>query len=168
MNFLQYPFLFTYLNFILSGLIEVPSYLATPPCLRILGRQWFVGLSHFITAVAFLGVMFIDNHKLYLIVWLIGKFGISCALTALYVYASEVFPTTVRSSCIGFCSTVGRIGGAFAPSIRVLGILHPDLPNLLFVSMATVAGFLTFILPETAGRELPDEAGESVHTIDDS
>ncbi|CAD5217800.1 unnamed protein product [Bursaphelenchus xylophilus] len=157
-----------YLNFVLSGLVEAPSYLVSPYCLRVLGRQWFVSLSHFITAVAFLGVMFITNPTIFLILWLIGKFGIACALTALFVYASEVFPTTVRSGCIGFCSTLGRAGGALAPSVRILGVVHPQLPNIMFIAMATVGGFATFILPETAGRELPDEAGESIHSVNDA
>ncbi|CAD5213182.1 unnamed protein product [Bursaphelenchus okinawaensis] len=157
-----------YLNFVLSGLVEAPSYLVSPLCLRVLGRRWFVALAHFTTAVAFFGVIFISNPTVYLILWLIGKFGIACALTALFVYASEVFPTTVRSGCIGFCSTVGRLGGALAPSVRLLGVLHPQLPNILFICMATVGGGITFILPETAGRELPDEAGESVNSVDDA
>jgi hypothetical protein len=36
------------------------------------------------------------------------------------VYASEVFPTVIRSSCIGLCIILARVGGLFAPLTRLM------------------------------------------------
>lgn len=59
-----------------------------------------------------------DNTHVQLIMWLIGKFAISCAFILLFVYTSEIFPTVVRNGCIGACEVVGRIGGVFAAAVK--------------------------------------------------
>lgn len=113
-----------YLTFLLSGLVEVPSYVVSPFLLDLLGRRGFVSLAHLLTACSFLGVIFVGSSAsggpLGVGLWLLGKFGIACSLTALFVFASEVFPTSVRSGCIGFCAVLGRAGGAASPFIRSL------------------------------------------------
>lgn len=38
--------------------MELPSYVACPYFLKMLGRRGFVSLVHFITGVAFVGVIF--------------------------------------------------------------------------------------------------------------
>ena len=40
----------------------------------------------------------------------LGKFFISAVLATLYSFTVELFPTPIRNSMIGFCSTSGRIG----------------------------------------------------------
>jgi OCT family organic cation transporter-like MFS transporter 4/5 len=50
-----------YLNFALSGLVEIPSYLITPFCLEKFGRRCFVSFTHALTMIAFLGVIFIGE-----------------------------------------------------------------------------------------------------------
>lgn len=60
------------------------------------------------------------GSTLTLCLWLIGKFSISWAFTSIRSYASELFPTVYRSSCIGICEMVARFGGVFAPLTRTL------------------------------------------------
>lgn len=50
----------------------------------------------------------------------IGKCFITVSFTGLYVYTSELWPTNIRHSMMGFCSTVGRIGAALAPMAPLL------------------------------------------------
>lgn len=92
-----------YWSYALTGLVEIPSYICSPFLLEFLGRRLFVSLSHFLTAIAFVGIIFVEDPTISLILWLIGKFGISCAFTSLFVYATEIFPTVLRSSLIGIC-----------------------------------------------------------------
>ena len=47
--------------------------------------------------------------------FLIGKGALSGALAAVYVYTSELFPTSVRASAVGTCSTFGQIGAVITP-----------------------------------------------------
>lgn len=64
--------------------------------------------------------MFADVGWLRFVLWLVGKFGISCAFTALYVYAAELFPTHLRSGGIGACEVGARVGGTLAPAMHSL------------------------------------------------
>lgn len=48
---------------------------------------------------------------------LLGKMFVTAVMMMLYSYTSEVFPTAVRSSAVGLCSTFGRIGSTVAPLI---------------------------------------------------
>ena len=55
-----------------------------------------------------------------LIVAMIGKFTISASYAILRLYSNEVFPTSIRNSCLGACSTISRLGVIFAPIINSL------------------------------------------------
>jgi len=50
-----------------------------------------------------------------------GKFFVTSAFDAIYVYASEVFATEIRGSAMGFCSVSARIGSVLAPEVALLG-----------------------------------------------
>ena len=45
---------------------------------------------------------------------LIGKFMASACFAIVYVYTAELFPTMIRNTAIGSCSTVARVGGICA------------------------------------------------------
>ena len=49
-----------------------------------------------------------------------AKLAISACFNILYVYTTEIFPTTLRSVSIGCCSTIGRIGAIIAPFVTLL------------------------------------------------
>ncbi|KAI6171671.1 putative transporter [Aphelenchoides besseyi] len=152
----------SYVNFILSGLVEIPSYFVSPWALEKLGRRGFAAATHFLTMSSFVGVIFIDDETVSLCLWLIGKFGISCAYTGMYVLGSEIFPTVLRSGCIGICVLLERIGGVFAPQVRSMSLIEPHLPNIFFAATSGLAAALALALPETRGKELPDVATEVV------
>jgi OCT family organic cation transporter-like MFS transporter 4/5 len=50
-----------YVNYVLSGLIEVPSYLLSPYLLNKMGRRAFVGVSHILACVAFFVLLFVGK-----------------------------------------------------------------------------------------------------------
>ena len=47
----------------------------------------------------------------------IGKFGVTCAFAIIYVYAAELFPTVLRSTGMGMCSVMARVGSILAPIV---------------------------------------------------
>uniref|UniRef100_A0A0K0E9M9 MFS domain-containing protein n=1 Tax=Strongyloides stercoralis TaxID=6248 RepID=A0A0K0E9M9_STRER len=140
-----------YINYVLSGLIECPSYLVVPLFLDYLGRKGLTFLMHFIASIAlFLGLIIRqDQHIFYLIIWLTGKFCISCTFTSIFVYGSEIFPTSFRNVSLGFCAVISRFGGIIAPYSKTLDKIWPKLSIALFASVALVAALLSLILPET-------------------
>jgi hypothetical protein len=45
---------------------------------------------------------------------MMGKFGASATFSMVYLYTSELYPTTIRNTAIGTCSCVARIGGEYS------------------------------------------------------
>lgn len=67
-----------------------------------------------------------DLNVLRLIVYLMGKFGISVVMTSLYLFTSELYPTEYRHSLLAFSSMIGRIGSISAPLTPAL-VSNPSL-----------------------------------------
>jgi hypothetical protein len=68
----------------------------------------------------------------------------------------------VRSGCIGICEILARVGGTISPIIHALGSIYTALPGIFFTVVATIAGVVTFVLPETRDQNLPDTSLEVV------
>lgn len=85
----------------------------------------------------------------------VGFFG-SGYFSAFGAFISELFPTRVRGSAVGFCYNVGRMLSAFAPIlIGALSTRYGLGGALAFLAIAFAAGaFCIFLLPETQGMDL--------------
>ena len=81
---------------------------------------------------------------------------------ALYVFAVELFPTEIRGLGFGTSSLLGRIGLVVAPFINWLGIGSNESSTssiarmMLYGAALILSALITFPLPETSGRPLPD------------
>ncbi|XP_071050913.1 organic cation transporter protein-like isoform X2 [Onthophagus taurus] len=153
----------SYVDFILTSLVEIPAYIATYITVDRFGRRWTQSLSFFITAVACFAYIFIskDQHVLALCFYLLGKFGATAAFTICYIISSEIFPTPLRHSLMGGCSMIARIGSMVSPQMPLLEQLWKPLPLVLFTGMAAIAGLLTLAFPETLNTKLPDTIEEA-------
>ena len=81
-----------------------------------------------------------------------GKFGGSACFSIVYIYAAELYPTSIRSTAVGLGSTVARVGGIAAPLVAGMNGL---IPLLIFGVSALLGGCLAIFLPETLGAPLP-------------
>lgn len=152
-----------YLDFIYTALIEVPAYITCTQIVDRIGRKWSLSGAYFLTGLSCLIFIFIpsDNYVGSLIPWLVGKFGSTVAFTVVYLITSELFPTPLRHSMMGTCSTFGRIGSMVAPQLPLLTQLWAPLPSVLLTIMAVSAGLLTLLFPETLNIRLPDSIEEA-------
>ena len=156
-------------NFILVALVELPGYTLSYYTMEKLGRRKSTALSLFIGGGSCLlssilslyqKVSFINT--LAIITFLLGKLGVTWTFGNVYIYTSELFPTSARTACVGACSTSGRIGSIISPYIAVLGATHAWLPSFVFGIFAFVSGSLVMLfLPETLGRALPETVSEA-------
>ena len=81
-----------------------------------------------------------------------------------------MFPTSIRSTSLGLCSLLSRVGGILAPLITNLQnstTFGKNLPLILFGLFGLFSAFSAFFLPETAGKKLP-ETIEEAEKSDDS
>lgn len=88
---------------------------------------------------------------------MLTKLGSSCAYSVNFVHMSELYPTKLRTLAMGFTITLGRLGAIIAPFTKELGVIFaPWAPKIVDVAICIALGFLSALLPETFGKELPD------------
>lgn len=85
---------------------------------------------------------------------------IQVAIPVMYAYASEVYPTDLRSSGFGWASAVSRISAGIGPLIFVTHLIPAfTLPGAFAVAagLVIVSIIVMFVLaPETTGKDLQD------------
>ena len=150
-----------YFNFTMSGLLEIPAYIAAMIILRYCGRRVPYFVSMLLCGVSLISIILIPrgvfvNDWPAIAVTLVGKMCITFSWAVLFLFTAELLPTEVRTSGIGSSSFLGRFGGMIAPWIEMLGKnYHPYIPAVVFGVNALLAGILAILLPETQDRELP-------------
>ncbi|XP_070504608.1 organic cation/carnitine transporter 2-like [Chironomus tepperi] len=152
-----------YYNFIFGSLIEIPGTTIAWISMNKIGRRYPLVFSFLICGVGCIWGAFSDNEAILLetLSFLISKMAISTSFTITTVYTAEMMPTNMRSGAVGTLSTVARLTSLLAPFIPLLKTYYSFLPLTVFGSFALVAGFLSLILPETLGCDLPDTICEA-------
>ncbi|XP_047499824.1 organic cation transporter protein-like isoform X2 [Penaeus chinensis] len=154
-----------YLNFTISGAVELPAHALTILLLDRVGRRIPLCAFLLLGGVSLLSTMFIPAGTTWLLICtsMFGKFCITASYAIIYVLTAEIFPTVVRNVGVGASSMVARVGGALAPFVNLLSDQWQPLPLIIFGAMAFAAGTLSLLLPETLNRRLPEtiEDGEN-------
>ncbi|XP_035739430.1 solute carrier family 22 member 5-like isoform X1 [Vespa mandarinia] len=153
-----------YMNFILVAVVEIPAHFLTWLLTDYIGRKATLSGSFIFSGLFCLAIQFLPSGGwLYtpLILYMGGKWCITMSFSTVYLYTAEMFPTNLRHSLLGICSMTGRIGSILAPQTPLLMQILPELPLVIFGSMAILAGVFSLIFPETLGTKLPDTVWEA-------
>ncbi|KAG7207391.1 hypothetical protein KM043_009046 [Ampulex compressa] len=147
-----------YVNFVISGLVEVPAYTFLIFTLNRWGRKIILCGCMLLSGIALLATLFVPADMPWLIVCLamIGKLAITSSYGAIYVFTAEQFPTVIRNVGLGASSTFARIGGVIAPYVNHLSEIWTPLPLVIFGSCALFGGMMSLLLPETLNKKLPE------------
>lgn len=123
-----------YINFIVIAVAGIPAMLFVYFLMESCGRRWTISLSLLIGGASIIASKILPSNFsiLSITLFFIGKCFITVAFTGLYVYTSELWPTSIRHSMMGLCSTIGRIGAACAPMAPLLVRKHIFFHNLFF------------------------------------
>ncbi|CAG7818238.1 unnamed protein product, partial [Allacma fusca] len=89
---------------------------------------------------------------------LLGRFGIVSSWGALSCIILETFPTTLRSTCLGFTAFAGYLGGVAAPQTVFLGNISASIPYILYCFLTVTTSIFSWFLYEMAGEPLKDTA----------
>ena len=149
-----------YVNNTINGAVEILSYGLCILALDPIGRKKFLSGTMITGGICCIGSMLMiefgsDNSTLYeSSKWLSfsGKFLISAAFCAVYIFSAELFPTDVRSIGVGCGSMFGRVGGFAAPLIIELQFMDglTWVPMTIFGVSTIIGGVICLFLPETA------------------
>merc|ERR1719239_2084990 len=156
-------------NFLLSVFIEIPSAICCILVIDCWGRRPTLSFCQVVSGLACVvcgllqGVQDPGLQALQLVLSLVGKFGASISFFIVYLYTAELFPTTVRNQAVGICSLVARIGGITALLLDLTKVFWLPAPVFIMGVIATVAGGLAVLFPETLGRRLPETMEEALN-----
>jgi len=150
-----------FLNFIIGTILDFPAKTLAMVLVQNVGRKYPYLCGTTITGVMFFLTLFIPRDVYpsnwpIVVLALIGNFTTTMCFAILYMYTGELMPTTVRAAGVGSSSLVSKIGGTMSTTVAALADIHPAIPTLIFTTMAIVSGLLTFFLPETRGKKMPE------------
>merc|ERR1711892_909646 len=112
-----------FMDFAMSSPIEIPSYILVLILMDIVGRKPIFSFSLLLTGASCILVGSLDKEgdladlRRYLA--LAGKFFASGTFAIVYMYTAELYPTLIRSTAVGSCSLMARIGGMASPYIAL-------------------------------------------------
>ncbi|XP_070829412.1 solute carrier family 22 member 13-like [Chaetodon trifascialis] len=152
-----------FLTQLMFGLTELPAHILCIWLLEALGRK--VSLMSTLLIGGFLCMLILavpqGNAVAVTVLVTSGRFFINWAGSVCNVYVQELFPTSVRQTASGLGSIASRAGGLLSPLLNMLAVYHWSIPTVVFSSLSLVSGALSFLLPETRRKELPDSTDEA-------
>ncbi|KAM4790803.1 solute carrier family 22 member 13-like isoform 1-T1 [Cyanocitta cristata] len=151
-----------YLTQLAFGAVEFPARISCIFLLDWFGRKKVQGILLLLAGLMSLILTGIpeDQPVAITVLAIIGKFTATATFSTSYVYAAELFPTIVRQTGVGLCSTMARVAGILAPLIIPLDQYHRAIPMAIFGSIPVVVALSCILLPETKGVDLADDTGK--------
>lgn len=151
-----------YLNFVVSGAVEIPAYTFLLFTLNTWGRKTILCGCMVTAGVALLLTMAVPNDLTWLTITLAmtGKLAITASYGTIYIFSTEQFPTVIRNAGLGAGSTSARVGSIFAPLINLTSEAWKPFPLIIFGILALIGGCLSLVLPETLNQQLPETIGD--------
>ncbi|ESW07870.1 hypothetical protein PHAVU_010G165500 [Phaseolus vulgaris] len=149
----------SYKSVFIASFAELPGLLLSAVAVDKLGRKLSMSSMFFMCSIFLLPLVFYLPEGLTTGLLFLARICITATFTIVYIYAPEMYPTSVRTTGVGIASAVGRIGGMICPLVAV-GLVHgchQTAAVLLFEVIALLSGICVMFLPiETMGQELRD------------
>ena len=150
-----------YLSYILVTLIEIPSYIILPLVIDVWGRKPLFFVTQFVPGICCIVAAYLTPGSAVFAVLALGaKLGAAGAFNVTFMYTAQLYPTSIRNSAVGTCSTIARFGGMLSPVIGkylvTTGMVAEELPMVLFGAFGIVGGLCALVLPDTVGFPLPN------------
>ncbi|KAL4233279.1 hypothetical protein ACF0H5_007963 [Mactra antiquata] len=156
-----------YLNFAISGLVEIPAYIIVILLVDRVGRRRLYCVMMILGGLCCASTIFSIEYEpkgsdvLTISLSMTGRLCVTSAYCVAYIHSAELFPTVVRTAGLGAASLFARLGTMVAPYIVVWGesydgTMREALPLLIFGIVSLISGFMSLMLPETLNTHLPD------------
>ena len=130
------------------------------------GRRNSLVASQAISAICCIsGGLLIENSNfasLQITLVMIGRLFAGLGFTLVYLYTLELYPTDMRNTAIGTCSSIARAGGVIAILMENLKEFWPPMSMVIFGTVSIIAAVLAFKFPETRNDKLPESIDEAL------
>ncbi|XP_076912590.1 organic cation/carnitine transporter 7-like isoform X2 [Bidens hawaiensis] len=151
----------SYKDIFITTFAEFPGLIISAFTIDKLGRKLSMSIMFFLCCLFLLPLVFHQPQTVTTALLFLARICITTTFTVVYIYAPEIYPTSVRTTGVGVGSSVGRIGGMICPLVAV-GLIHgchQTAAILLFEFVIFASGVCVLMFPfETSGRELTDHA----------
>ncbi|KAL5249670.1 hypothetical protein ACHWQZ_G018510 [Mnemiopsis leidyi] len=156
-----------YNNSFLMGLTSVPAYYWLYKYGDKLGRKKCLTNLYLLTVTS-LVVAWSDSHgtvlfqaiTVQLLAFVAARSCMLAIASLMYLYTSELYPSSARSGLVGLSSMIARAGAILSSYVLVLDTYDPSLVYIICLVAALLALVLLARLPDTAGTQLPQSFAE--------
>uniref|UniRef100_A0A8V5GQH0 Uncharacterized protein n=1 Tax=Melopsittacus undulatus TaxID=13146 RepID=A0A8V5GQH0_MELUD len=159
-----------YLIQVIFGAVDFPAKVVVTISLSYIGRRLSLAVALFVAGLAIIANIFVptDLQTLRTALAVLGKGCLSASFNCVFLYTTELYPTPIRQTGLGFGSTMARVGGIVAPLVKMLDESYPLLPPAVYGVFPVVAAAVAAFLPETLNMPLPDTIQEVETSLDSS
>ncbi|KNA24583.1 hypothetical protein SOVF_014400 [Spinacia oleracea] len=156
-----------YKDVFITSIAELPGLVAVGLLIDRLGRKISMAVM-LVVCFAFLIPLVVPRSETITTVLMFGsRASIMGTWTTAFIFAPEIYPTSVRNTGLGTASSMARIGGMVSPVVAVALVqgCHQKTAVLFFCGVVVAAAVAVLLIPyETKGRELADTMGSSKHS----
>ncbi|XP_033737447.1 organic cation transporter protein-like [Pecten maximus] len=162
-----------YLNFLIFAVVESVGAIITLYLNNRFGRKLLNSVALFTTCLlsilSLVASIYIEDEttRRWILIGsaTVGRMSVSGDFANVFIYTSEMFPTSIRSFAVATANVSGMIGATVAPYIADLGQLVDTrfgtaLPYVVFGALALIAGVISLVLPETLHKKLPEDVND--------
>ncbi|XP_038574623.1 solute carrier family 22 member 13-like [Micropterus salmoides] len=147
-----------FLTQLLFGAIEIPAHILCMWLLEVIGRKKLLGSTIITAGLSCMLILAVPQEYSIAVTSLavLSRFFLLWAVSVCNVFVQELFPTSVRQTATALGAIAARTGGLLAPLLNMLSMYHRVIPIIVFSSLALFSGALSFLLPETRRKDLPE------------
>ncbi|XP_032939459.1 solute carrier family 22 member 6-A-like isoform X2 [Catharus ustulatus] len=151
-----------YLIQVIFGAVDFPAKVVVTVSLSYVGRRLSLVVALFLAGLVIVANIFVPTElqTVRTALAVIGKGCLSASFNCVFLYTTELYPTPIRQTGLGFGSTMARVGGIVAPLVKMMDEYYPFLPPTVYGVAPVVAAVTAAFLPETLNAPLPDTIEE--------
>ncbi|XP_074861397.1 solute carrier family 22 member 6-A-like isoform X2 [Carettochelys insculpta] len=151
-----------YLIQLIFGAVDFPAKVVITISMSYIGRRVSLSACLILAGIVIIANVFVPTELQIVRTSLavIGKGCLSAAFNCVFLFTTEVYPTPIRQTGLGFGSTMARVGGMVAPLAKMLDDYVSFLPPFVYGAAPILSGIAATFLPETLNQPLPDTVEE--------
>ncbi|XP_060107635.1 solute carrier family 22 member 6-A-like [Heteronotia binoei] len=151
-----------YLIQVIFGAVDFPAKVIVTLTMSYLGRRVSLMAFLILAGLVIIANIFVPTElqTLRTSLAVIGKGGLAAAFNCVFLFTTELYPTPIRQTGLGFGSTMARVGGIVAPLAKMMEDYFSLLPPIVYGAAPIISGIVASFLPETLNVPLPDTIEE--------